>query len=115
MRIRAIEQHLKWGQRAVLASLATVIVLAASGCFGGHHKQRGANLLDDKVTASRVESALQGGGTNQFAEVHVASTNGVITLSGSVGSEEQKEKAERLATGVHRVHSVKNEIAVKSQ
>lgn len=116
MRVRAIERHgLKLRRGSVMALFAISLMMVVSGCFEGHHEQRGASLLDDKVTTARVESALHGGVTNQFAEVHATTTNGVVTLSGLVGSAEQKEKAEKLAAGVHRVRSLKNEIAVKSQ
>jgi hypothetical protein len=66
-----------------------VAVIAVGGCFGGHH-QPNANLLDDKVTIARVQSALNtSGGLN---DVKIATTNGVVTLTGSVASEQQKKK-----------------------
>lgn len=37
---------------------------------------------------------------------------GVVTLRGTVGSQELSAEAERLAAGVYGVHAVKNEIKV---
>jgi hyperosmotically inducible periplasmic protein len=45
----------------------------------------------------------------------VDTTNGVVTLTGAVASEEQKLKAEKHAQETEGVRSVKNELAIKTQ
>lgn len=57
-----------------------------------------AKLLSDSITGTTVDT-----------------TNGVVTLTGSVASEEQKVKAERHAQETEGVKSVKNELVIKTQ
>jgi len=94
---------------------ATFVAGFCAGCFSRSHHQRGASLLDDKVTTARVHSALAANPRRNLKEVKIATTNGVVTLSGFVASEQQKQEAAELARKVHRTRDVHNEIAVKSQ
>ena len=44
-----------------------------------------------------------------------ASKNGVITLTGNVNSQSQRQEAEKLAAGVPNVKQVVNELQVKNE
>jgi BON domain len=87
-------------------------MLAAGGCFENHPPQRGASLLDDHVINARVESALHANADDHLDQVRAASTNAVVTLSGTVSSPDQKQKAASLTGRVDQVRGVQNEIVV---
>ena len=95
-----------WARLALLAPLL-------SGCIGFHRHQVGEDMLDDKVTNDRVQAALKADGTGRYAGIQVGTTNGIVTLSGSVRTEEEKSKAVELAKTVRRVKELKDAIQVK--
>ncbi len=102
------------GQVWRLASWAlttTLLPLILTGCFLHHHKQIGASMLDDKVTTERVEASLKR--SPDLQQVHVATTNGVVTLSGHVRTDAEKQKAEQLAKSVERMTKLQDEIQVQ--
>ncbi len=84
---------------------------ASSGCLFHHHKQVNAGLLDDKVTADRVEAALKD--SPDLKQVRVEANGGEVTLSGTVKNAGAKERAAQLARRVHRVHKLNNDIQVR--
>jgi hyperosmotically inducible periplasmic protein len=90
-------------------------MLAAGGCFESHPPQRGASLLDDKVITARVESVLHANADDHLEQVRAATTNAVVTLSGTVSSPDQKQKAVSLAGKVDQVREVQNAIVVGKQ
>jgi osmotically-inducible protein OsmY len=57
-----------------------------------------AKLLADSITGTTVDT-----------------TNGVVTLTGSVGNDEEKSKAEKLAKETEGVKSVKNDLVVRAK
>ena len=77
----------------------------SSGCGGG--------LSDEQIVAEidrqLVNSPMLGG-----ADIDVSSRGGVVTLSGVVASEEQRARAESLASGVEGVDSVESQLEVAS-
>jgi osmotically-inducible protein OsmY len=98
-----------------LLYLVTTLVglsIITSGCTSHkHHEQRQTQqFIDDKVTAERVQAALVGQGTYDYSHVQVTSTNGAVTLTGSVQNESAKQKADALAHSIHRVKSVENHL-----
>lgn len=106
---RLIERSLlRW-----LPSLAAAALLGIScGCALHRHKQVGASMLDDKVTADRVEAALRAG-PKELKAVQVKSCGGVVILSGVVPSEEARERAMQLAKSVHRATMVADHLQVR--
>ncbi len=93
---------------------AGAAAMALTGCTGGHpHEQRTGELLDDKVTAERVQEALRSNAAYDFPHVQITSANGTVTLSGSVENEQQKQKAAAIARSIHRVKTVENRIRLE--
>lgn len=68
-------------------------------------------LLDNKVTALRVQEALRKAGT-AYGHVEVTGDVRGVTLSGSVRTQAEKEKAEEIAKTVHRKMKLFNELRV---
>jgi hyperosmotically inducible protein len=73
------------------------------------NKAAGPAVSDATVTA-RVKAKLLADG---ITGTTVDTTDGVVTLAGSVASDEQKAKAERDARETDGVKNVKNELIVK--
>src|SRR5690348_7850800 len=66
--------------RQALIIFPCLIITACSSNISRTHR---GDLLDDKVTAQRVQAELSRAG-NDFKNVHANSTNGVVVLAGSV-------------------------------
>jgi hyperosmotically inducible periplasmic protein len=125
--------------RVMLVSLAAAVTLAAAGCASQNaneaantatrqvsnaantianktsevaqnlNKAAGPAVSDATVTA-RVKAKLLADG---ITGTTVDTTDGVVTLAGSVTGDEQKAKAERDARETEGVKNVKNELIVK--
>jgi osmotically-inducible protein OsmY len=68
-------------------------------------------VTDDGIV-DQVRMKLAGDQVVKGGALNVEAKNGVVTLSGSVVSEKQKDKAEHLAHKVRGVKSVVNQIKV---
>jgi len=69
-------------------------------------------VIDDKVLVARVKAALIGDETVSAAEIDVDVDNGVVTLSGEVGSWTEKSRAARVARSVEGVRGVRDLLIV---
>jgi hyperosmotically inducible periplasmic protein len=68
--------------------------------------------LSDTALTQIVKTALQSESSLNAQKIDVENRNGNVTLHGVVGSEEQKEKAGRIAGSVGGVRSVANNLTV---
>ncbi|WP_243371661.1 BON domain-containing protein [Geotalea sp. SG265] len=91
----------------VLSAAMAVLLLCGCASRQGPHE---GNLLDNKVTAQRVHSALKDAG---LKHVRVSASRDGITLTGTVRSEEERSRAEQVAKGVQRAMELKNELQVR--
>jgi len=89
----------------VLASLLAVTLLAAL-CFAADKPVSDDTISDQIMIKLSSDPVVKGGGLK--ADVK----NGVVTLSGSVAEQRQKDKAGKIAKGVKGVKSVINNITV---
>ena len=90
--------------------------LAASivGCAKDPYRSSG-RVLDDRMTTSRVKSALNHSPVYKFPEVDVKTYNGIVQLNGFVHREEQKAVAAEVARGTEGVRDVVNNITLLPQ
>jgi hypothetical protein len=103
----------KRARRLLVVVCGGLIILGMCGCIGMHRHQVGGEMLDDKVTNERVQAALKADSSNYYTGVEVNTTNGIVTLSGFVRTEEEKAKAVELAKTVRRVKELKDTLQVK--
>lgn len=96
-------------KRVMWYALAALVLTA---CGSDPSRTHRGDLLDDKVTTQRVQSELTRAGRD-FQNVHVSTTNGVVTLSGSVNSPQARLRAEQLVHNVHRVTDIDDELQVR--
>ncbi len=87
---------------------------AGTGCFGGgqHQAQPTGTLLDDKVTAARVEDRLRKELPDHAHNLHVGVTNSTVYLTGTLPSSADRQRAIASAQGVDRVKKVEDQIRV---
>ena len=76
-----------------------------------------ANDSDQKLT-DQVRTAIQGGAaeaSDVSKDVQLSASGGVVTIKGTVKSEEEKSRIESAAKAVPGVTKVENQLEVKSQ
>lgn len=67
-------------------------------------------FMDDLVITGTIKTKLAEDQTIDSMGINVDTTNGVVTLSGLVNSNDQKQQAELLASGIEGVQEVINEL-----
>src|SRR5687768_7689689 len=75
------------------------------------NKSAGPALNDAGITAKIKAKIL----ADSITGTTVDTTNGVVTLTGSVGNDEEKAKAEKHAKETEGVKSVRNELVVRAK
>jgi osmotically-inducible protein OsmY len=68
--------------------------------------------VDDATTTAMVKTKLLADSNVKGLKISVETTGDVVTLSGKVGSAEQKQLAEKIARNTGDVKSVKNELVI---
>jgi hyperosmotically inducible protein len=96
------------------------VAIAATGLMGAmvshadDSKRSVGEYTDDKVTLSKVKTALIGDKTADANEINVEVNKGIVQLNGFVDSEKEKAQAETVAKGVEGVKGVQNNLSVKT-
>lgn len=72
-------------------------------------------FIDDATVTTRVKSRLAADEKVSAMDVGVETNNGIVQLSGFVGSEDEKMRAEEIARQVPEVRSVNNGIIVQRE
>jgi hyperosmotically inducible protein len=89
------------------------VVMFVLGCQAMTGRTAGRNVDDATITAS-VKSTLVADKVSNLTRVDVDTTNGVVSLNGVVESQEQKARAEQLASRVDGVRKVVNNLQIQS-
>jgi osmotically-inducible protein OsmY len=84
-----------------------------SGCAGTATKESTGEMVDNSAITTKVKAAFVKDEIVKATEVKVETFKGVVQLSGFVSTQEQKARAETIASGIAGVTSVKNDIIVK--
>ncbi len=100
------------------AKVAAAVIVAAlaggvTGCDSRGVKESGAIASDSWIT-TKVKSDLAVEKDVSATKIHVDTYEGVVTLSGTVDSKAESDKAEQVAKGINGVKSVVNNLQVKS-
>lgn len=99
-----------------LKLLAGVFALtwALAGCQATTGRTVGQNIDDANLTAA-VKAQLARDKISSLIRIDVDSTDGMVELSGTVGSAEQSAHVEKLARGVSGVKNVVNKLQVRAR
>jgi hyperosmotically inducible periplasmic protein len=96
--------------------VVSMLALGAAGCADDSHR-RGVNdtgeVASDSWITTKVKSELAADKLSTLTHVHVKTYEGVVTLSGSAGSQSDIDRAIQDANGVKGVKSVVNNVEVK--
>lgn len=94
-------------------ALVTVLIVSflLASCQATTGRTVGRNIDDAAVTAS-VNAALVSDKASNFTRIDVDTTNGVVSLNGTVENPEQRRRAEQLAQRVDGVKRVINNLQV---
>jgi hyperosmotically inducible protein len=75
--------------------------------------ERATEALDDTTITAKVKGALIADSDLSGLSIDVDTSQNVVTLRGSVASDDMRQKAERVARSVEGVKEVRNELVVK--
>ena len=70
--------------------------------------------VDDATITTKVKAELLGAKNLKSTHIHVKTRNGIVSLTGSVPSAEERDNADQIAQNVSGVTSVKNHLKVRA-
>jgi hypothetical protein len=94
--------------------LATLIVMGVL-LLGACNSFKLFQSTDDKTITTNIQAKLFGDAILKTRDVRVDARNGIVTLSGTVGTDLEKAAVERIATQEDGVKNVVNMLSVTSQ
>jgi hypothetical protein len=96
------------------ASRVSILLLLSTLVIGSCNFLQIASKPDDQAITSDVQASLFGDPVLKTRDIRVSSENGVVTLSGAVGTDLEKAAAVRLASKVKGVSQVVDQIEVQT-
>lgn len=90
--------------------LGTILSSVAFAADDAKPKQSVGEYTSDAVVTTKVKAAIVGEKSLSALDIAVETNNGIVTLTGSVGSAAQSDDATRVARGVEGVKQVKNDL-----
>jgi osmotically-inducible protein OsmY len=97
-----------------ISTLFFAIVLATlMGCASTATQEGTGEYVDDTVITAKVKTEILSEPSLKSAEINVETFKGVVQLSGFVNSQEDINRAVRVARSVKGVVSVRNDMRLK--
>jgi len=93
-----------------MASSAASSTEAASAPSGGS-ESLGQHISDGTIT-TKVKAALMTAKDVKSTHIHVKTRRGIVWLTGSVPTTDEKTRAQQVVEGIEGVHQVKNRLKV---
>lgn len=95
--------------------MAVAILIGLSGCARGAAPPRGTVgvTLEDGRLSAAVRTALLNDPQLGLRKIAVETRLGVVTLAGSVSTQEEAQRAERLAASVAGVREVQSSLKIQ--
>jgi hyperosmotically inducible periplasmic protein len=98
----------------LVAAVAAIALLTTAGCAVTRNQETVGAYVDDTAITSSVKARFVANKEVDASSISVETLNGTVMLSGFAKNATEKETAEKIATAVKGVKSVKNEIAIRS-
>jgi hyperosmotically inducible protein len=95
---------------ALIALLSALPACASSG--GGSGGRAISASVDDASITARVKTTLLNDSQLNATKIDISTSNGVVTMTGSVRSQSEQERAIQLARQVNGVRDVKANLRV---
>ena len=99
--------------KLILAGLVCTSALFVTGCGSTGDSRSTGQVIDDTAIHSKVKAALVNDPVVAGTAINVDVERGVVSLTGAVNGNVEKEKAEDIARGVTGVRSVDNNLVVR--
>ena len=80
----------------------------------GAQSEKAGEVFDDAAITAKVKAAILAEEGLKVLQINVDTTKGVVTLSGSVDTQQNSDKAKEVAGAVAGVKEVENKLVVKS-
>jgi hyperosmotically inducible periplasmic protein len=97
---------------ALVASLSILPACASSGGGTGGAARATTASVDDASISARVKTALLNDAQLNATKIDISTSNGVVTMTGSVRSQPEQQRAIQLARQVSGVKDVKANLTV---
>lgn len=98
---------------ALAAFVAAVALLAATGCAVSRGQETVGAYIDDATITTQIKARFADNTQVAATSISVETLKGTVLLSGFAKDATEKTLAEKIASGVNGVKSVKNEIIVR--
>lgn len=95
-------------------ALSGSVAALQTGCAATATRTSTGEFIDDATVTTKVKAAFVRDPVVKALDVNVDTFRSVVQLSGFVETQEQKARAEQIATGIAGVDSVRNNITVKT-
>jgi len=97
---------------ATALGMSMIFAAAEAAQDGDKSGQSVGEYTSDAVVTTKVKAAIVADKTLSALDIKVETLNGVVTLTGTVGTARQTEHAAQVARGVKGVKQVVNDIQV---
>ena len=87
---------------------------ATTGDKMANSAEKAGDKIDDAALTTKVKTALMAEPGLRSLEINVDTRDNVVTLNGTVDSQEKKQRAMQVAQGVEGVKSVSDNLVVKA-
>ena len=109
---------MKFTRIALIAAMTTVAPIAAMSTASAASMSSTAHAVgkavDDSVITAKVKAAFVEDSKVDATDISVETYHGTVQLSGFADNSMQKDRAEKLASNVEGVKTVKNDIHLRS-
>lgn len=99
--------------KGVLAAAIIAVAPLVAGCESGPKSESTGEYIDSTVITTKVKAALVEDPSLSALDIHVDTYKDIVSLSGFVETEEQKERATVVASNIDDVRQVENRLIVK--
>jgi len=99
--------------RTASAIFLAVTLATMMGCAATPTRESTGEYLDDAAITTKVKAAMLDQPSLKAFDIHVATFNGTVYLSGVVSSRYSMDEAVNVARGVAGVKAVKNDMQVE--
>jgi osmotically-inducible protein OsmY len=88
------------------AAIVILVTLTLIGCAATSSRETTGESIDDATISAKVKSSFEADPLVSASVINVATTRGVVHLSGTVSSEQERHRAIQLTQGVAGVREI---------
>ena len=93
--------------------LVGALILGLAGCASSGTGQKTGEYVDDTWITTKVKSELIADSDTKASDIHVDTSNGKVTLTGTAKTWQESDKAAQIARNIKGVTGVENDIRIQ--